>query len=219
MQLRIVPHLLRRTKEDVAQDIPPKAETIIDVELTTMQKQFYRAIFERNQSFLTKSIKSTNLPSLMNIQMELRKCCNHPYLIRGIEQVDMENMENDEIMDVETSTLNAQERKRYLAKRRVEGFLIPASGKLVLLDKLLPKLQREGHRVLIFSQMVHMIDLIEEYCTYKGYTTERLDGTIGGNSRQKAIDRFNKPDGSFIFLLSTRAGGVGINLTGKSHSF
>lgn len=93
LQFRISPHILRRVKEDVARDIPPKEETIIDVELTSMQKQFYRAIFEHNHSFLVQSTKGT-LPKLMNIQMELRKCCNHPFLIAGIEQKEMEDMED-----------------------------------------------------------------------------------------------------------------------------
>jgi superfamily II DNA/RNA helicase len=84
---------------------------------------------------------------------------------------------------------------------------------MVLLDKLLPKLRREDHKVLIFSQMVKMIDVIEEFCESRGYPVERLDGRVQGNDRQKAIDRFNTDPKSFIFLLSTRAGGVGINLT------
>jgi superfamily II DNA/RNA helicase len=97
--------------------------------------------------------------------------------------------------------------------RRICQKLIPVSGKMVLLDKLLPKLQREDHKVLIFSQMVKMIDVIEEFCEARGYPVERLDGRVQGNDRQKAIDRFNTDPKSFIFLLSTRAGGVGINLT------
>lgn len=97
--------------------------------------------------------------------------------------------------------------------RRIIQKLIPVSGKMVLLDKLLPKLQREDHKVLIFSQMVKMIDVIEEFCEFRGYPVERLDGRVQGNDRQKAIDRFNTDPKSFIFLLSTRAGGVGINLT------
>jgi superfamily II DNA/RNA helicase len=84
---------------------------------------------------------------------------------------------------------------------------------MVLLDKLLPKLRREDHKVLIFSQMVKMIDVIEEFCEFRGYPVERLDGRVQGNDRQKAIDRFNTDPRSFVFLLSTRAGGVGINLT------
>ena len=95
----------------------------------------------------------------------------------------------------------------------MEEILIPSSGKMVLLDKLLPKLQKEGHKVLIFSQMVKMIEVIEEYCEYRQFSCERLDGRVSGNERQKSIDRFNTNANSFVFLLSTRAGGVGINLT------
>ena len=87
------------------------------------------------------------------------------------------------------------------------------SGKMVLLDKLLPKLQREGHKVLVFSQMVRMLDVLDEYCAARRYPCERLDGRTTGKARQKAVDRFNSQPESFVFLLSTRAGGVGINLT------
>ena len=76
----------------MAKDIPPKMETIIDVELTTLQKQYYRAIFEHNHGFLMQNLKGS-LPKLMNIQMELRKCCNHPFLITGVENNEMESLE------------------------------------------------------------------------------------------------------------------------------
>ena len=88
------------------------------------------------------------------------------------------------------------------------------SGKLVLVDKLLPKLKKEGHRVLIFSQMVRVLDILEDYLVDAGYEYERIDGGVIGNRRQRAIDRFcAKNSNVFVFLLSTRAGGVGINLT------
>jgi len=144
---------LRRVKEDVAKDIPPKAETIIDVELTTMQKQYYRAIFERNHGFLMQNLKG-NLPKLMNIQMELRKCCNHPFLIHGVEQNEMENL--DKIVEEEQKNISAKtstskqyllEQRKDFERRRMDQYLIPASGKMVLLDKLLPKLRKEGHKV------------------------------------------------------------------------
>ena len=67
----------------------------------------------------------------------------------------------------------------------MKKYMIPCSGKMVLLDKLLPKLKREGHKVLIFSQMVKMIDLIEEFCEFRHYSVERLDGRVRGNERQK----------------------------------
>ena len=85
---------------------------------------------------------------------------------------------------------------------------------MVLLDKLLPKLHSQGHRVLLFSQMVSMLNIIQDYLTIKGYTFERIDGNVKINDRQAAIDRFSAPGSDrFIFLICTRAGGVGINLT------
>jgi superfamily II DNA or RNA helicase len=85
---------------------------------------------------------------------------------------------------------------------------------MVLLDKLLPKLKAEGHRVLIFSQFTKVLDLLEDFVDARGWGYERLDGAVVGVSRQHAIDRFSDPSSSsFIFLLSTRAGGIGINLT------
>lgn len=82
---------------------------------------------------------------------------------------------------------------------------VMSSGKMVLLDKLLPKLRAEGHKVLIFSQFVKMLDLISDYCTFRDFRYERLDGRVRGNERQKAIDRFETEEDSFVFLLSTRA--------------
>ncbi len=77
------PMMLRRLKEDVEKNLAAKEETIIEVELTNIQKKYYRAILERNFSFLAKGGGGSNLPSLMNTMMELRKCCNHPYLVNG----------------------------------------------------------------------------------------------------------------------------------------
>lgn len=189
------PYLLRRMKENVEKSIAPKEETIIEVELTTIQKKYYRAIYEKNFQFLNRGTTTNNVPSLLNIMIQLRKCCNHPYLIEGVE-------------DTEVASVSTRD----------EAFqkLIQASGKMVLVDKLLPKLKAGGHKVLIFSQMVRVLDLLEDYLNYRGYSFERLDGGIRGTERQQAIDRFSKGTGSaerFVFLLSTRAGGLGINLT------
>lgn len=104
----------------------------------------------------------------------------------------------------------AAEEQQHLVNEH--GYIM-SSGKMILLDKLLPKLRQEGHKVLIFSQMVKMLDLISEYCEFRSFRYERLDGRVRGTERQKAIDRFEREPDSFVFLLSTRAGGVGINLT------
>ena len=187
LQNRIKPFMLRRLKEDVEKDIPAKEETVIDVELTTMQKKYYRAIFERNRAFLRGNSKNSAEAQLVNIEMELRKCCNHPFLINGVEDLN--------------SDANQLER------------IIEASGKMVLLDKLLAKLRSEKRKVLIFSQFTIMLDIIMDYCLLKAYPMERIDGNVARADRQSSIDRFGMDHHSFIFLLSTRAGGVGINLT------
>ncbi|KAJ7356040.1 choline dehydrogenase 7 [Desmophyllum pertusum] len=193
------PMMLRRLKEDVEKNIAPKEETIIEVELTTIQKKLYRAILERNFAFLSKGVTSSaNVPNLMNTMMELRKCCNHPFLINGAE--DKVLSENN-LSLVEKTTQHA-------------SIMIDASGKLVLIHKLLPKLKSGGHKVLVFSQMVRCLDILEDYLVHMRYPYERIDGRVRGNLRQAAIDRFSKPDSDrFVFLLCTRAGGLGINLT------
>jgi len=175
----------------VEKSVPPKEETIIEVELTTVQKKYYRAILERNFEHLAG--RSKNLPSLLNIMMELRKCCNHPFLMRGVEDAVMAGITSQE---------------------EISKMLIECSGKLVLIDKLLPKLKAGGHKILIFSQMVRVLDILEDYLNYRGYGHERIDGGVRGNDRQAAIDRFCAPKSDrFVFLLCTRAGGLGINLT------
>lgn len=209
LQKMISPFMLRRVKEDVAKDIPAKEETVIDVELTSIQKQYYRAIFEHNHAFLSIGGSRTNAPKLMNIQMELRKVCNHPFLLEGVEHRETERLYKEFLESGKFDNKTPEEQQRMLNEY---GYIM-SSGKMVLLDKLLPKLRQEGHKVLIFSQMVKMLDLISEYCEFRDFPFERLDGRIRGSERQKAIDRFEREPDSFIFLLSTRAGGVGINLT------
>ncbi|OEU14438.1 SNF2_N-domain-containing protein [Fragilariopsis cylindrus CCMP1102] len=193
---KIRPYILRRLKEDVEKSVPPKEETLIEVELTLSQKQYYRALYEKNVGFLHKNKKKAlDGPSLNNLAMQLRKCCNHLFLLNGVEQ----DMRDKEKLPIE------------------EGdFLAGGSGKLVLLDKLLPRLKTDGHRVLVFSQFKIMLDILEDYLNCREYKFERIDGSITGNKRQSAIDRYQdskSKDPPFVMLLSTRAGGVGINLT------
>jgi len=91
---------------------------------------------------------------------------------------------------------------------------IDASGKMILLDKLLPKMKNEGKKVLIFSQFTQMLALLEDYLRQRSYRYEKIDGAVKSKERQNAIDRFNDPTKKRdVFLLSTKAGGLGINLT------
>jgi chromodomain-helicase-DNA-binding protein 7 len=134
----------------------------------------------------------------MNVMMELRKCCNHPYLVKGVEERVIQEIPPEEL----PVTDDMLHRK-----------LIESSGKLVLLDKLLPRLFSQGHKVLIFSQMVRVLNLLEDFLRYKGYSFERLDGSTKSNDRKEAVERFCKPSMKrFVMLLSTKAGGLGLNL-------
>uniref|UniRef100_A0A8D2J3Y3 Chromodomain helicase DNA binding protein 5 n=1 Tax=Varanus komodoensis TaxID=61221 RepID=A0A8D2J3Y3_VARKO len=184
------PHMLRRLKADVFKNMPAKTELIVRVELSQMQKKYYKLILTKNFEALN-SKGGGNQVSLLNIMMDLKKCCNHPYLfpVAAVEAPVLPNGSYD------------------------GSSLVKSSGKLLLLQKMLKKLRDGGHRVLIFSQMTKMLDLLEDFLEYEGYKYERIDGGITGGLRQEAIDRFNAPGAQqFCFLLSTRAGGLGINL-------
>jgi chromodomain-helicase-DNA-binding protein 1 len=91
--------------------------------------------------------------------------------------------------------------------------IIMNSGKMVLMDKLLARLKEGGHRILIFSQMVRMLDILTDYMVYRGYQYQRLDGSTGSEARKRSMEQFNAPGSTdFVFLLSTKAGGLGLNL-------
>uniref|UniRef100_A0A3Q2WYX4 Chromodomain helicase DNA binding protein 4a n=1 Tax=Haplochromis burtoni TaxID=8153 RepID=A0A3Q2WYX4_HAPBU len=184
------PHMLRRLKADVFKHMPSKTELIVRVELSQLQKKYYKFILTKNfEALNTKG--GGNQVSLLNVVMDLKKCCNHPYLFPGaaMEAPKMPNGMYD------------------------GNALIKSSGKLMLLQKMMRKLKEGGHRVLVFSQMTKMLDLLEDFLENEGYKYERIDGGITGGMRQEAIDRFNAPGAQqFAFLLSTRAGGLGINL-------
>ncbi|XP_030750203.1 chromodomain-helicase-DNA-binding protein Mi-2 homolog isoform X2 [Sitophilus oryzae] len=184
------PHMLRRLKADVLKNMPSKSEFIVRVELSPMQKKYYKYILTRNFEALNPKGGGQSV-SLLNIVMDLKKCCNHPYLFpAAAEEAPIGSHGQYDI--------------QHLTK---------SSGKLVLLAKMLKILKDQGHRVLIFSQMTKMLDILEDFLDGEGYKYERIDGAITGNQRQEAIDRFNAPGApQFVFLLSTRAGGLGINL-------
>ncbi|KAG2470267.1 CHD4 protein, partial [Polypterus senegalus] len=162
------PHMLRRLKADVFKNMPSKTELIVRVELSPMQKKYYKFILTRNFEALNTR-GGGNQVSLLNVVMDLKKCCNHPYLfpVAAMEAPKMPNGMFD------------------------GNALTKAAGKLFLLQKMLRKLKEGGHRVLIFSQMTKMLDLLEDFLEHEGYKYERIDGGITGGMRQEAIDRFN----------------------------
>uniref|UniRef100_A0AAZ3P1C9 DNA helicase n=1 Tax=Oncorhynchus tshawytscha TaxID=74940 RepID=A0AAZ3P1C9_ONCTS len=150
------PHMLRRLK------------LILRVELSPMQKKYYKFILTRNFDALNTR-GGGNQVSLLNVVMDLKKCCNHPYLFPGA----------------------AMEAPKIPNGMYEGSALTRASGKLTLLQKMMVKLKEGGHRVLVFSQMTKMLDLLEDFLENEGYKYERIDGGVTGGMRQEAIDRFN----------------------------
>ena len=190
------PFFLRRTKAQVLTFLPPMAQIIVPVTLSVVQKKLYKSILAKNPDLIKaifggekKALKQADRYNLNNILMQLRKCLCHPFVYSNA---------------IEERTVNTAVLHRNL---------VEASSKLQLLEIMLPKLQERGHRVLIFSQFLNMLDIVEDFLDGLGLLYQRLDGSMGSLQKQKRIDEYNAPDSPlFAFLLSTRAGGVGINL-------
>ncbi|CAN8285555.1 unnamed protein product [Cochlearia groenlandica] len=179
------PFVLRRLKHKVEHELPEKIERLIRCEASAYQKLLMKRV-EDNLG----SIGNAKSRAVHNSVMELRNICNHPYL----------------------SQLHAEEVNNIIPKHFLPP-IVRLCGKLEMLDRLLPKLKATDHRVLFFSTMTRLLDVMEDYLVFKGYKYLRLDGQTSGGDRGALIDGFNKQDSPFfIFLLSIRAGGVGVNL-------
>uniref|UniRef100_A0A3B5AIQ6 Proliferation-associated SNF2-like protein n=1 Tax=Stegastes partitus TaxID=144197 RepID=A0A3B5AIQ6_9TELE len=237
----LTPFLLRRLKSDVTLEVPPKKEIVVYAPLTAKQEAFYTAVVNKTitkmlgqekapvvltssgrpkrrtrkvvdyketdadtpynlekylervrkeldqRSALLTHVSAINL-KLQNILMLLKRCCNHPYLV-------------EYPLDPTTQEFKIDEQ------------LVQSSGKFLILDRLLPALKERGHKVLIFSQMTSILDMLMDYCYLRGFQYSRLDGSMSYADRDENMTRFSKDPEVFIFLLSTRAGGLGINLT------
>jgi chromodomain-helicase-DNA-binding protein 4 len=186
----------RRTKLQVLKFLPPMAQVILPVTMSVVQKKLYKSILAKNPELIksvlgqTKTVlRPTERGNLNNILMQLRKCLCHPFLYSSAIEERLTN---------ETA---------------LHRNLVDASSKFQLLEIMLPKLRERGHRVLLFSQFLNQLNLVEDFLNGLDLPFQRLDGTITTLEKQKRIDAFNAPDSPlFAFLLSTRAGGVGINL-------
>ncbi|XP_031392371.1 chromatin structure-remodeling complex protein SYD isoform X3 [Punica granatum] len=179
------PFVLRRLKHKVENELPEKIERLVRCEPSAYQKLLMKRVEEN-----LGSLGNFKARSVQNSVMELRNICNHPYL----------------------SQLHADEVDNLIPKHYLPP-IIRLCGKLEMLDRLLPKLKATDHRVLFFSTMTRLLDVMEEYLNLKHYRYLRLDGHTSGGDRGALIDLFNQPNSPFfIFLLSIRAGGVGVNL-------
>ncbi|KAG5883525.1 hypothetical protein JTB14_019292 [Gonioctena quinquepunctata] len=179
------PFLLRRLKSEVEKRLKPKKELKVYVGLSKMQREWYTKVLMKDIDIVNGAGKVEKM-RLQNILMQLRKCTNHPYLFDGAEPGP---------------------------PYTTDQHLVYNCGKMVLLDKLLPKLREQDSRVLIFSQMTRMLDILEDYCHWRQYQYCRLDGQTPHEDRQRQINEYNEEGSTkFVFMLSTRAGGLGINL-------
>mmetsp|Transcript_12809 Transcript_12809/g.21980 ORF Transcript_12809/g.21980 Transcript_12809/m.21980 type:complete len:1939 (+) Transcript_12809:3717-9533(+) len=196
----IRPFVLRRTKGEVEQKMPPKEEIEVKVPLSKMQRHWYKQLLLRDANLLKRvegelsgavtegsaASSAGDWKKLQSLMMQLRKCCNHPYLFPNAEP-------------------------NFTGETRED--LVQASGKLMILDRLLKRLYERGHRVVIFSQFTATLNILSDFCNLRGYKFSRLDGST--NRVQRAIDimQYNREDSVyFAYLMSTRAGGLGINL-------
>ncbi|KAL6568943.1 putative helicase chr10 [Orobanche hederae] len=177
--------------------LPPVTKITVMAHLTPLQKKVYVSILRKElPKLLALASGASNAQSLQNIVIQLRKACSHPYLFPGIEPEPYQEGEH----------------------------LVQASGKLLILDQLLQKLHDSGHRVLLFAQMTNTLDILQDFLEMRKFTYERLDGSIRAEERFAAIRSFSQKSimntatadshkcAPFIFLISTRAGGMGLNL-------
>jgi SWI/SNF-related matrix-associated actin-dependent regulator of chromatin subfamily A member 5 len=190
------PFILRRLKTEVEKALPPKLETKILCPMSEMQIYWIKSLLLKEKDSLEKASGPGDVSAagvsdwrkLNSLMAQLRKAANHPYLFDGAEPPTLDGRAGPDI--------------------------ITASGKMMVLDRLLTKLKEGGHRVVLFSQYTRTLDIISDYLIYRGYdSTCRLDGQTNRVMREVYINMFNKKDSKkFIFLLSTRAGGEGVNL-------
>ena len=199
------PFLLRRIKRDVLSDMPPKKEIVVYSGMSKLQHG-YMDLIEKGvlrDILLKQGIEQARTLSQTNKQMNQRKNANHPFLFG--EPIDPAS-------GIHLGTAHPQ-------------LLVRASGKFALLDRMLERLFHDKHQVLIFSQMTALLNIIEDYLLFRKWKYCRIDGSTKIDDRQRQMDVFNaektggeggtrndSDDRHFVFLLSTRAGGLGINL-------
>ncbi|CAL7947361.1 unnamed protein product [Xylocopa violacea] len=201
----ITPYMLRRTKNDVQHHVslPKKNEQVLFCSLTEEQKKLYKKFLRSSDvSFILH--EKNNMESgryrarLLIALTALRKICNHPDLFLYTSPID-----SDEDIDVSEEAL---EKFGYWKR----------SGKMTVVRSLLKIWKKQGHKVLLFTQGRQMMHVLESLVQSEEYTYLRMDGTTPMSKRQETIHLFNKDPSYFIFLLTTRVGGLGVNLTGAN---
>jgi len=197
LKTSIEPFLLRRMKIDVAKSLPKKTDQVLFCNLTKMQRSIYVEFLQKPEieELIQNSRRGLSSKNTFKYIRALQDICNHPDIY--LDKYDME------CADFEISTPNVSK-------------LVLRSGKLMVLRLLMSKFKEQGHRLLLFSQGRHMLNVLETFVNEQGYTYLRMDGTTNIKSRPSLVDSFNKDDSIFVFLLTTKVGGLGINLVGAN---
>ncbi|GBG28733.1 DNA repair protein rhp26 [Hondaea fermentalgiana] len=215
----IDPHLIRRMKKDVAQSLPEKHEQIIFCNLTRVQRDAYKAFIARPEvEELIHSTRGQGSSSRTTFKLirALQHICNHPdiYFDKLRQAAALKGKDAWEaLLTNEADDASGGD----WIKRDPLDRMVNRSGKLMVLRIIMRNWFQEGHRVLLFSQGRLMLDILQRFLELEGYPFLRMDGTTQVSTRSKLINRFNdRKQGVFVFLLTTKVGGLGINLTGAN---
>ncbi|KAI5622617.1 sWI/SNF-related matrix-associated actin-dependent regulator of chromatin subfamily A containing DEAD/H box 1B [Silurus asotus] len=226
-KLIMKPFILRRIKSEVLKQLPAKEEQTEFCAMSEKQQQLYDTLFGK-----LKRAGSTEKRELTNVMMQLRKMANHPLLHRQyyssrrlaamskLMLKEPSHRDSDPVLIEEDMTVMSDfelhrlcQQYPTLVDHQLTTEQLLDSGKLHLLTPLLTDLKEQGHRVALFSQFTMMLDILEVLLKHHKHRYIRMDGSTPMSNRIVLIDQFNTDLDIFVFLLSTRAGGLGINLT------
>jgi DNA excision repair protein ERCC-6 len=205
-------HLLRRQKREVDEvnRMPGKTEHVLFCRLTPRQRVMYEAFLQSDE--VSRVLRGSG--QMFAAVTMLRKICNHPDLVCGADEASFNSfLRNGHVRDVD---LDADDDSDLEGLSEADETIQDRAGKLEVLSKILPLWHKQGHRVLIFCQWCKMLDIIQRFCSIKGWTFGRIDGKTSIPARQKLVDAFNVDESYFGLLCTTRTGGVGLNLTGAN---
>ncbi|KAG0364075.1 DNA-dependent ATPase protein rad54 [Gamsiella multidivaricata] len=199
--------IIRRTNDILSKYLPTKFEHVVFCSLAPLQLDLYKHFI--NSKSIQRLLRGQGSQPLKAIGL-LKKLCNHPDLLNLPD--DLEGC--DSLLPPDYQTKSS---KKPMSRG---GILVQPefSGKMQVLARMLAKIKKDTNdKIVLISNYTQTLDIFEKLCRQSQYGVLRLDGTMTISKRQKLVDRFNNPDGSeFVFLLSSKAGGCGLNLIGAN---
>ncbi|KAI9658667.1 MAG: DNA-dependent ATPase protein rad54 [Bathelium mastoideum] len=195
--------IIRRTNDILSKYLPVKYEHVVFCNLASFQKDLYNYFIQSPE--IKSLLRGKGSQPLKAIGM-LKKLCNHPDLL----DLPTDLPGSEALFPSDFVPKDARGRDR-----DVKPWY---SGKMLVLDRMLARIRRDTNdKIVLISNYTQTLDIFEKLCRSRSYGCLRLDGTMNVNKRQKLVDKFNDPDGpEFVFLLSSKAGGCGINLIGAN---